>query len=154
MTSQIIIYLFLLFQNRKLKINRMYFFLVHLSIADLITGLFNVLPQLAWEAMGQFYGGYVLCKMVKFLQILGPYLSSYVLVMTAIDRYQAICHPLSNSSSQSTSRSRWMIFGAWLISLFSCSPQLFIFSYQNIGTLGNVHYECWATFPVSRKKTQ
>ena len=48
----------------------MYFFLVHLSIADLITGIFNVLPQLAWEAVGRFYGGNALCKMVKFLLVI------------------------------------------------------------------------------------
>ena len=129
-----------------MKLNRMYFFLMHLSVADLITGFFNVLPQLAWEAAGHFYGGNVLCKTIKFTQILGPYLSSYVLVMTSIDRYQAICHPLSNSSNKSTSRLRWMVALAWLISLLNCSPQIFIFSYMEIQT--NV-FNCWATFPVS-----
>ena len=28
--------------------------------------------------------------------MLGPYLSSYVLIITAVDRYQAICNPLGN----------------------------------------------------------
>lgn len=139
--------LFHLLQNRKLKMNRMYFFLQHLCVADLITGFFNVLPQLAWEAAKRFHGGNILCKAVKFLQILGPYLSSYVLVMTSIDRYQAICHPLANSANNSKSRSRWMVFFAWLISLLSSSPQLFIFSYTNETPYGT--YECWAHFPVS-----
>ena len=35
-----------------------------------------------------FYGGNGVCKMVKFGQMVGPYLSSYVLIMTAIDRFQ------------------------------------------------------------------
>lgn len=35
------------YQRRKLT--RMYFFILHLSIADLLTGLLNVLPQLAWD---------------------------------------------------------------------------------------------------------
>ncbi|KAH9426433.1 hypothetical protein DERP_011002, partial [Dermatophagoides pteronyssinus] len=109
--------------NRKLRKNRMYFFLAHLSIADLVTGFFNVLPQLGWEIARRFYGGNILCKMIKFLQILGPYLSSYVLVMTAIDRYQAICHPLSNSLAH-TRRS--------LIKKISATSD---------------DYECWATFP-------
>lgn len=125
----------------------MYFFLVHLCIADLTTGFFNVLPQLAWEGAGKFYGGNVLCKAVKFLQMLGPYLSSYILVMTSIDRYQAICHPLAHSASKTTSRSRWMVFSAWCLSLFYCSPQLAIFSYEQINDDGM--HECWATFPVS-----
>lgn len=31
------------------KLSRMYFFIMNLSIADLLTGLLNVLPQLAWD---------------------------------------------------------------------------------------------------------
>ncbi|UXI15484.1 Nuclear hormone receptor [Sarcoptes scabiei] len=132
--------------NRKLRKNRMYFFLAHLSIADLVTGFFNVLPQLAWEAAKRFYGGNFLCKTIKFLQILGPYLSSYVLVMTAIDRYQAICYPLSNSfATKNTRRSRWMIAIAWFISLSYCTPQCFIFSYQRV-SYETDDYECWGTF--------
>lgn len=126
----------------------MYFFLVHLSIADLVTGFFNVLPQLAWEVARIFYGGNILCKMVKFLQILGPYLSSYVLVMTAIDRYQAICHPLSNLyAAKNPRRPRWMVAIAWIISLLYCTPQSIIFSYQEVEN--ELYYDCWATFPVS-----
>ena len=38
-----------------------------------------------------FYGGSAVCKAVKFAQVLAPYLSSYTLVMTAVDRYQVSC---------------------------------------------------------------
>lgn len=31
------------------KFTRMHFFILHLSIADLLTGLLDVLPQLAWD---------------------------------------------------------------------------------------------------------
>lgn len=31
------------------KLSRIYFFILHLSIADLVTAFLNVLPQLAWE---------------------------------------------------------------------------------------------------------
>jgi len=31
------------------KFTRMYFFILHLSVADLLTGLLDVLPQLAWD---------------------------------------------------------------------------------------------------------
>src|SRR5882724_11896876 len=83
---------------RKPKKNRMYYYLKHLCICDLLCGFFNVFPQLVWDITYRFYGGNILCKTVKYLQILGPYLSSYILVITAIDRYQAICHPLRNHS--------------------------------------------------------
>lgn len=44
--------LFALYVRRRYqrrKIIRMYFFILHLSIADLLTGLLDVLPQLAWD---------------------------------------------------------------------------------------------------------
>lgn len=31
------------------KFTRIYFFILHLSVADLLTDLLNVLPQLAWD---------------------------------------------------------------------------------------------------------
>ncbi|CAG2166664.1 unnamed protein product, partial [Oppiella nova] len=130
---------------RPLKMTRMYYYLLHLCISDLITGFFTVLPQLAWDITYRFNGGNVLCKAVKCMQILGPYLSSYVLVVTAIDRYQAICFPLSNCS-WTPRRSKLMIACAWLISIICSLPQAFIFSYQEIPYMVGV-YDCWGTFP-------
>lgn len=37
------------YHGRQRKLTRMYFFMLHLSIADFVTGIFNVLPQLAWD---------------------------------------------------------------------------------------------------------
>lgn len=132
----------------RLKMRRMYYFLLHLSIADLFTGFFTVLPQLAWDITYRFYGGNIMCKSIKYLQILGPYLSSYVLVVTAIDRYQAICFPLANCT-WTARRSKLMITVAWLISLLCCAPQPILFSYQRVSEDGVVPevYDCWGTFP-------
>lgn len=71
------------------KVTRMYFFILHLSIADILTAFFTLLPEFAWTlTFPQFYGGNAMCKIVKIFQSIGPYLSSYTLVMTAVDRYQ------------------------------------------------------------------
>ena len=126
---------------RRLKMTRMYYFLLHLCISDLMTGFFTVLPQLAWDITYRFNGGNVLCKSVKFMQLMGPYLSSYVLVVTAIDRYQAICFPLSNCS-WTPFRSKLMISCAWITSIVCCLPQIYIFSYQEIpGTKGKLSHK-------------
>ncbi|XP_054157379.1 oxytocin receptor-like [Oppia nitens] len=131
---------------RRFKMTRMYYFLLHLVISDIMTGCFTVMPQLAWDITHRFNGGNILCKSVKFMQLFGPYLSSYVLVVTAIDRYQAICYPLSNCKWTSR-KSKLMITIAWMISILCSAPQAFIFSYQEIP--GNVGvYDCWATFSV------
>lgn len=105
------------------KLSRMYFFILHLSVADLITAFLSVLPQLAWEITYRFKGGYLLCKVVKYGQTLGPYLSSYVLMATAVDRHQAICYPLTYCSWTSR-RSKVMVWVAWIASLLFCIPQV------------------------------
>lgn len=55
----------------RVKIQRMYYFLLHLSISDLLTAFFNVLPQLIWEITVEFHGNNFLCKFVKYIQLLG-----------------------------------------------------------------------------------
>ncbi|XP_030763320.1 oxytocin receptor-like isoform X2 [Sitophilus oryzae] len=124
------------------KLSRMYFFILHLSVADLMVAFFTVLPQLAWDITYRFYGGFLLCKLVKYGQILGPYLSSYILMATALDRHQAICYPLTYCSWTSR-RSKAMVYMAWLASLLFCIPQVTIFSYQEV--FSGI-YDCWATF--------
>nr|QGA72523.1 inotocin receptor [Rhynchophorus ferrugineus] len=124
------------------KLSRMYFFILHLSVADLMVAFFSVLPQLAWEITYRFQGGFLLCKPVKYGQMLGPYLSSYILMATALDRHQAICYPLTYCSWTSR-RSKAMVYVAWVASLLFCIPQVTVFSYQEI--VPNV-YDCWATF--------
>ncbi|PSN44015.1 Vasopressin V1a receptor [Blattella germanica] len=109
------------------KLSRMYYFILHLSIADLCTAFLSILPQLAWDVTYRFRGGPIMCKVVKYGQTLGPYLSAYILMVTALDRYQAVCHPLAYCSWTSR-RSKFM---------------LVVFSYQEIGP--NV-FDCWATF--------
>ncbi|NP_001165745.1 neuropeptide receptor [Nasonia vitripennis] len=131
-------------RGKRQRLTRMHFFVMHLSVADLITGLLNVLPQLAWDVTFRFQGGPILCKLVKFCQPLGSYLSSYVLIATAVDRYHAICYPLSYCRTTSR-RSRITVYVAWLLALLFCLPQVFIFSYQEISA---GVWDCWATFTV------
>ena len=83
--------------RKNVNLSRMFYFILHLSIADLLTAFLTLLPEVFWTlTLPEFYGGVVMCKFVKFGQMLGPYLSSYILIMTAVDRYQAICNPLGN----------------------------------------------------------
>ena len=93
---------------RRTKISRMYFFILHLSIADILTAFFTILPELIWTfTYPRFYGGNALCKILKFSTTVGPYLSSYTLVMTAFDRYQVrrqtflTCGAISGAQSAS-----------------------------------------------------
>ncbi|CAL8402418.1 unnamed protein product [Arctogadus glacialis] len=46
----------------KHRASRMYYFMKHLSIADLVVAFFQVLPQLIWDITFRFYGPDVLCR--------------------------------------------------------------------------------------------
>ena len=57
------------------KMTRMYYFMLHLSVADILTALLTLLSELIWTFTSpEFYGGNAVCKVVKVLQMVGPYL--------------------------------------------------------------------------------
>ena len=81
------IFIVFLILTKSGKISRMHFFLLHLCIADILTALLTLLPEVIWTlTVPEFHGGNLACKLVKFLQLLGPYLSSYTLCAVAWDR--------------------------------------------------------------------
>ncbi len=131
-------------RNTKKKSSRMHLFIKHLSLADLVVAFFQVLPQLCWEITFRFYGPDFLCRVVKHLQILGMFASTYMMVMMTLDRYIAICHPLK-TLQQPTKRAYIMIGSTWLCSLLLSTPQYFIFSLSEIQN-GSSVYDCWGHF--------
>uniref|UniRef100_A0A8D3D405 Arginine vasopressin receptor 1A n=3 Tax=Scophthalmus maximus TaxID=52904 RepID=A0A8D3D405_SCOMX len=130
--------------NTKKKMSRMHLFIKHLSLADLVVAFFQALPQLCWEVTFRFYGPDFLCRIVKHLQVMGMFASTYMMVMMTLDRYIAICHPLK-TLQQPTQRSYIMIVSTWMCSLVLSTPQYFIFSLSEIKNGSDV-YDCWANF--------
>lgn len=126
------------------KPSRMHLFIKHLSLADLVVAFFQVLPQLCWEITFRFYGPDFLCRIVKHLQVLGMFASTYMMVMMTLDRYIAICHPLQ-TLQQPTQRAYIMIGSTWVCSLVLSTPQYFIFSLSEVQP-GSAVYDCWGHF--------
>ncbi|XP_060600596.1 cephalotocin receptor 1-like [Ruditapes philippinarum] len=114
--------------HRKRKLSRMQMFIVHLAIADISVALFQTLPQLVMDITNRFDGNNFLCKLSKYMQVATMYSSTYVLIMTALDRYMSICHPLM-SQTWTTRRVHLMVLIAWILSGLFSIPQLIIFSY-------------------------
>lgn len=125
--GNIVVILVLMYRKRKLS--RMQLFMIHLCIADISVGLFQVLPQLMMDIVYRFDGNDFLCKLVKYMQVATMYSSTYVLIMTAIDRYMSICHPLT-SQTWTTRRVHVMALIAWILAGLFSFPQIFIFSYK------------------------
>jgi hypothetical protein len=134
----------LVLKYRKLKTSKMHLFIAHLSIADLMVAFFNILPQMAWDITLRFRGNDSLCRFIKFMQIAVIYASTYILVMTAIDRYIAICKPM-NRFIWTRQRAHLMAVFAWILSFVLSAPQLAIFKLQPIAP-NSTTVDCWATF--------
>ncbi|XP_006630737.1 oxytocin receptor [Lepisosteus oculatus] len=122
--------------------SRMYFFMKHLSIADLVVAIFQVLPQLIWDITFRFYGPDFLCRLVKYLQVVGMFASTYMLVLMSIDRCLAICQPLRSLHRRAD---RFYIITSWVLSLLFSIPQVYIFSLREIPA-GSGVYDCWGDF--------
>ncbi|KAM4588490.1 oxytocin receptor b isoform 1-T2 [Odontesthes bonariensis] len=120
--------------------SRMYYFMKHLSIADLVVAIFQVLPQLIWDITFRFYGPDFLCRVVKYLQVVGMFASTYMLVLMSIDRCLAICQPLR---SVNRGKDRFWVIASWMLSLVFSTPQAYIFSLKEVG---NGVYDCWGEF--------
>ncbi|XP_054648565.1 vasopressin V2 receptor-like [Dunckerocampus dactyliophorus] len=132
--------------RRKQHHNPLHQFMLNLCLADLVVALFQVLPQLVWDARGRFPGPDVLCRLVKYLQVLGMFASSYMIVAMTIDRHYAICCPLLAHRSWATHRWNTFILLAWGLSLLLSLPQVFIFSRSEVAP---GVYECWGNFAES-----
>ncbi|XP_046528585.1 vasopressin V2 receptor [Equus quagga] len=123
----------------------MHVFIVHLCLADLAVALFQVLPQLAWDATDRFRGPDALCRAVKYLQMVGMYASSYMILAMTLDRHRAICHPMLAYRHGGGARWNRPVLVAWAFSLLLSLPQLFIFAQRDVGD-GSGVFDCWAHF--------
>ena len=79
--------------------SRMNFFIMHLALADLSVGLLSVSTDIVWKVTMTWEAGLLACKMIRFLQVVVTYASTYVLVALSIDRYDAITHPMAFTGS-------------------------------------------------------
>ncbi|XP_064154999.1 vasopressin V2 receptor-like [Anguilla rostrata] len=121
----------------------MHLFMINLCVADLVVAFFQVLPQLVWDITLWFQGPDALCRLVKYLQVVGMFASSYMIVAMTVDRHYAICCPLQAYRGGAMSRWNVPIMVAWGLSLLLSVPQVFIFS--RVEVYPGV-FQCWAKF--------
>uniref|UniRef100_A0AAQ6ANR5 Vasopressin V2 receptor n=1 Tax=Amphiprion ocellaris TaxID=80972 RepID=A0AAQ6ANR5_AMPOC len=121
----------------------MHVFMVNLCIADLVVALFQVLPQLIWDITERFQGPDFLCRSIKYLQIVGMFASSYMIVAMTVDRHHAICCPLQAYRGGAMSRWNTPVMVAWGLALVLSIPQIFIFSRSEVAP---GEFECWGHF--------
>ncbi|XP_072940570.1 cardioacceleratory peptide receptor isoform X2 [Epargyreus clarus] len=125
--------------------SRMNFFIMQLAIADLFVGLIYVFVDIIQKITIAWLAGEFMCKIVKFLQAVVMYASTYVLVALSIDRCDAITNPMNFSGSWN--RARGLIVSAWLISIIFSIPLLVLYEIKEVqGEL-----QCWIELGSPRK---
>ncbi|XP_060521965.1 cardioacceleratory peptide receptor-like isoform X2 [Cylas formicarius] len=132
-----VLYTLLFGRSRK---SRMNYFITHLAFADLSVGLISVLTDIIWRITVSWNAGNVACKIIRFLQVLVTYGSTYVLVALSIDRYDAITHPMKFSGSWK--RAKCLIIAAWLFSVLFSIPILILYEEKSIQN----QLQCWIEF--------
>lgn len=72
-----VLVLIIMMRKSNRRITRVAFFILHLTIADLLVAFFSVLPMLIWKSTITFFGGDFLCRIVAFLMLTVSYISVY-----------------------------------------------------------------------------
>lgn len=116
-----------------------YLLLAHLAVADLLVTFFCVLAEAAWTWTVQWTAGDGACKAVKFLQMFSLYLSTFILVVIAFDRFSAIRFPMRRASARRIVIR--MVAAVWMLSAALSLPQVFIFRVQR-GPFEEEFYQC------------
>ncbi|XP_069696760.1 cardioacceleratory peptide receptor-like [Periplaneta americana] len=124
----------------KRRKSRMNFFIMQLALADLSVGLISVLTDIVWRITIAWNAGNIACKVIRFLQAVVTYSSTYVLVALSIDRYDAITHPMNFSGSWR--RARLLVTVAWVISAIFSVPIVIL--YHETPIQGRM--QCWIDF--------
>ena len=99
------------------KISRM--FLVNLSISDLCVGLFSCLPTL-YSAVTEYWPyGAVWCQIAGIFHGTSCAISIWSISMVSIDRYLAICKPMTYATWKSTRKAFIVILCLWTVAFVS-----------------------------------
>ncbi|XP_078600586.1 uncharacterized protein LOC144875514 [Branchiostoma floridae x Branchiostoma japonicum] len=102
--------------------------LVHLAIADLIVTLVTMPSLGIWFYTVAWLAGNGMCKLIKSLQVLGLYLSTYLTVAISIDRCISVVKPMCRNTAK---RRRNMVAVCWILSTIFSIPQAVIFHVES-----------------------
>ncbi|CAH1790444.1 unnamed protein product [Owenia fusiformis] len=127
----------ILLKKKRTGIN---FFLMHLAIADLSVGLVNVSTDIIWRATVVWLVGGPACKLIRFLNTVGTYSSTFLLVAMSIDRLDAIASPMNFTGKGL--RIKILVGMAWFFGLVCSIPQAVL---NNVQVHDSMGLQCYIT---------
>ncbi|GAV07893.1 hypothetical protein RvY_17673 [Ramazzottius varieornatus] len=118
-------------------------FLINLSIGDLLLGVFCMPFTLSGQILKRFVFGAAMCHMILYFQVVSVGVSTFTLLSISIERFFAICRPLTSRRWQTVSHSVKMIIGCWVLALVIGLPVLFYSRhYSYLSHEGVDYYAC------------
>ena len=100
-------------------------FIASLALSDLLVGLFIMPLSLAYEMMGYWTFGDVMCQLWLSTDVLLCTASILNLVLISLDRYWSITRSIDYVRGRTKTRAAGMIAVVWLLSMIICLPPLF-----------------------------
>ncbi|KAI4808429.1 hypothetical protein KUCAC02_000489 [Chaenocephalus aceratus] len=97
-------------------------FLLSLSISDLMVSLFCIPFTLIPNLMRDFIFGTGTCKLVMYFMGVSVCVSTFNLVAISLERYSAICNPLTSRTWQTKSHAAKVITATWVVSFILMLP--------------------------------
>ncbi|XP_069817664.1 olfactory receptor 5P81-like [Dendropsophus ebraccatus] len=121
----------------------MYFFLKHLSIADILLTT-TIVPLMLGiifveEGVLSFWG----CVIQLYLFGIFGFVQCYLIAVMSFDRYLAICHPLRYSSLMGPDLCLQLVIGSWLLVSLLISSDILILIQFNFCDFNSIdHFFC------------
>ncbi|XP_058127494.1 cholecystokinin receptor type A-like [Anopheles coustani] len=112
-------------QNKRMRtVTNVY--LLNLAISDLLLGVFCMPFTLAGQVLRRFIFGSVMCKLIPYFQAVSVSVAVWTLVAISLERYFAICRPLSSRRWQTQFHAYKMIGLVWTVSFLANSPLCYV----------------------------
>ncbi|XP_060085974.1 orexin receptor type 2-like [Ylistrum balloti] len=99
-------------------------FIVNLAVADLTVIIFCLTPTLIVDISETWFLGFIMCKLVLFLNTVSISVSVLTLSAISVERWYAICYPLVFKSTKK--RAKLIISAIWLFSVAVAVPDLVV----------------------------
>lgn len=109
------------------KRSRLYFLLLNIAIADLLTGLLDAVPLSMERSLARYLGvldavwplGTIACKIQRTVANTACMASNYILAATSVDRALVVCKPMASFRRRGLSLQKSIVVSCWLGSLVS-----------------------------------
>ncbi|XP_070552957.1 cholecystokinin receptor type A-like [Ptychodera flava] len=120
-------------------------FLLSLSVSDLLFALFCMPITIVGAILQNFIFGAGFCRILPYVQVITVFVSVWTMVTISMERYFAICRPLTSRGWQTKAHAYKMIAGVWVAGFVLFIPTAY---YTKLTEMPKPHtYKCREDWP-------